>query len=176
MTEKDKAHPQYPRLEYFQTAYSKERNYNENIEEVRRKTGTSNQQERDIEDAGDDYGLIKGSSLTFRNGITSINNVNTTDEPRHTAMRALIATVVASGCSCSRCERLRDFVPEIGRRTLAAESAKFQETDIKHRTSQKKNNLIQRNKKNPNRVAKLKKNNDNSVYNNNEDSTQNDME
>lgn len=98
----------------------READYNESMENIRYKTGTSSERDIDPEDAGEGYGLIKGELLP-----QTLSTATPTDDPRHTAMRALIATVVATGCTCSRCERLRQFVPDIGRRNFKQESASY---------------------------------------------------
>jgi len=117
----------------YPSTQERETDYNERMESIRYKTGTSSERDIDPEDAGEDYGLIKGERLPQ---TLSTDAELLTVDPRHTAMRALIATVVATGCSCSRCERLRQFVPNIGRRTLKQESANYDTLteNIRYRT------------------------------------------
>lgn len=104
--------------------------YNESMENIRYKTGTSSERDVDPEDVGEDYGLIKGEVLP-----PTLSTATNTDDPRHTAMRALIATVVATGCTCSRCERLRQFVPNIGRRNFKQEAASYDVSNAKIKKS-----------------------------------------
>lgn len=110
----------------------KEAKYNESMENVRYKTGTYSGRDVDPEDVGEDYGLVKGEALPKT--YSSPTNV---EDPRHTAMRALIATVVATGCTCSRCERLRQYVPNIGRRTLKQDTASYENNYAKIKKSKK---------------------------------------